>query len=83
MFIGFPTNLMINMPVQDTRSIIEVGGKRRSLALTLPNGWVKFWDLEKGLKVTVFYDSVLIVVPPNHPKMREIEEEIRKILIDL
>ncbi|MFQ6076930.1 MAG: hypothetical protein ACE5Z5_12520 [Candidatus Bathyarchaeia archaeon] len=71
------------MPIKDTRSLIEVGGERRSLAMTLPYGWVKFWDLEKGLKTPVLYDSVLVIIPPNHPRRKEIEEQVREILIGL
>lgn len=71
------------MPVRDERSLIEVGGERRSLAITLPNGWVRFWDMKKGVKASVYYDSILVILPPGHPKRRRLEKSIRKVLIEL
>jgi len=71
------------VPVQDVRAVIEVGSKSRSLAITIPRGWAEFWSMKKGSRIPVFYDSILVVLPPNHPKRKELEKRIRQFLIEL
>ena len=69
------------MPIEEQRSLIEVGGKHRSSAITLPASWVRFWRLRKGQKLDVFADGALVIVPPNHPERDKIIEKIRSVLV--
>lgn len=69
------------MPSEETRSLIEIGSKKRSAAITLPKGWIKFWKLRVKEKVPLIYDGVLVVIPPSHPDKKDIEGKIRSFLL--
>lgn len=69
------------MPIEEQRSLIEVGSKNRSSAITLPAAWVRFWKLKKKQRLDVIANGVLIVIPPNHPEREMVKEKIRSVLI--
>jgi len=51
------------MPAKEIRTLLKVGNKRKSSAITLPHGWVEYWNLKKGAELLVFYDGALVVIP--------------------
>jgi len=67
------------MPSEKKRKMIMLD---RQPMISLPLEWVKFWKMKKGDIIPIFYDSVLIVIPPNHPNKEIIEEKVRNFLID-
>lgn len=66
------------MPSIEKRSLIQLG---KNLIITLPCGWTKFWNMSKGEKVQILYESVLIVIPPACPNKEELEKKIRTFLM--
>jgi len=67
------------MPIEDKRTLILLGNQP---IITLPKGWVKFWQIEKKQPIQVIYDSILVIIPPNHPKGKELEKRVRRALFD-
>jgi hypothetical protein len=49
--------------------------------VSLPRGWVKFWNLQKKQSLKIMYNSIFIIIPPNHPDIKNIEKQIREMLI--
>ena len=66
------------MPAKKERKIIML---RNQPVISLPIEWARFWKLKKGDSVPVFYDSVLVVIPPTHPDKEKIEQKVRRFLI--
>jgi len=81
------------MPVEDERKVQRHGDE--SACITLPKGWIKYYNIKPkekdtdGDSVIILANSIIIVVPPNRPDLREkakrlieIESnpELRKIL---
>ena len=66
------------MPSKDIRRLMPMGN---SLVITLPKVWLNFWQLKKGEKLEIIYDGVLIIIPPNHPKKKEIRKKIKEALL--
>ncbi|MFH7880417.1 MAG: hypothetical protein QXI09_00180 [Candidatus Aenigmatarchaeota archaeon] len=66
------------MPGIERRSVLELGSQKKSLAITLPQAWAKFWDIKKKQKLNILYDDVLIVFPPNYQKEENYRESFLK-----
>jgi len=66
------------MPHQTRRSLMEMGS---NFVITLPKSWTDFWRLEKGEKVEVISDGILLVIPPTYPKKTEIHERLMEVLL--
>ncbi|MBW2672036.1 MAG: AbrB/MazE/SpoVT family DNA-binding domain-containing protein [Deltaproteobacteria bacterium] len=58
---------------KDVRTIMRVGG---SLVISIPQEYIEAHGLEKGDKMTIFYDDILHVEPVTK---EEILEKIRRI----
>ena len=69
------------MPFEEQRSLLEIGGKDRSSAITLPAGWVRFWKLKKGQKLDIIVDRIVVIIPPTHPELDELKDRIRGVVI--
>ena len=66
-----------------TRRLFEIGGRQpRSLGVVLPKEWLRFWGLHKGEDVLVLGNSVLVVIPAEHPKRAELEASVKARLVD-
>jgi hypothetical protein len=66
------------MPVKVNRKMIMLD---KQPVISLPRGWVDFWNLKKEEPLPIFYNSILIIIPPTHPKREVLEERIRNFLI--
>lgn len=66
------------MPVKEERNLILLGTQPM---VSLPKGWTNFWELQKGDKLLIIYDSFFAVIPPTHPDRQKLEEKIRETLI--
>jgi antitoxin component of MazEF toxin-antitoxin module len=60
------------MPYLQNRKLLPLG--KTSKAITLPKGWVKFYNLADGDRIMVLGDTILVVC---HPKD---EKKARKLL---
>jgi len=67
------------MPVEVNRKMIMLD---KQPVISLPRGWVDFWKLDKEKPLHVFYNSILIVIPNTHPDLKNLEQRIRKLLIE-
>jgi bifunctional DNA-binding transcriptional regulator/antitoxin component of YhaV-PrlF toxin-antitoxin module len=54
------------MPYKHKRRIVRFGAS--SCGVVLPKGWVEFYGLQKGDRMVIFGDSVLIVARPEDEK---------------
>ncbi|HDH45388.1 MAG TPA: hypothetical protein ENG66_08440 [Thermococcus sp.] len=70
------------MPSKETRSLVEIGSKNRSGAITLPKPWLDFWKMKKKAKISIVYDSILVVIPPGYPDKEGIEEKVKDFLLE-
>ena len=71
------------MGIENERTLFEVGGRRpRTLAISLPIAWVRYWGLHKGQTVLVISDGILVVVPPGHQNQKEIIAKVKRGLLD-
>lgn len=52
------------------------------MGIILPRSWLRFWGLVKGQELVVVGDSVLVVVPPDHPKRSELLAALKRGLVD-
>ncbi len=50
--------------------------------ISLPRGWVRFWNLKKAQSLSILYDSVLIVIPSSHPNKDYVEKIIKNIFLE-
>ena len=66
------------MPQKTERSLMKMGS---NLIITLPKGWTDFWGIEKGEKVEVISDGILLVIPPTCPKKAKIKEKLMEVLL--
>jgi len=66
------------MPSISKRHIIPNGN---SLVIVIPKDWLRFWGLQKGDKVDIIYNGVMVVIPPNHPKKEKIKEKMKEVLL--
>lgn len=67
------------MPVEVSRKMIMLD---KQPVISLPRGWVDFWKLKKDEPLPIFYNSILVVIPPTHPNREKLENRIRNLLID-
>lgn len=49
--------------------------------ISLPRGWVEFWKLHKKQSLKIMCNSILIIIPPNHPDIRNIENRVKNLLV--
>jgi bifunctional DNA-binding transcriptional regulator/antitoxin component of YhaV-PrlF toxin-antitoxin module len=66
------------MPSKEMRRVQEIGGVRKSRAVTLPKAWADYSDLRQGDEVAVFCDGVVVIVPPG--RGRATEKRVRRFL---
>ena len=66
------------MAVIEKRNLIMLD---KQPVISLPRGWVEFWKLQKKQPLQIMYNSIFIIIPPNHPNREAIEKRIRNILI--
>lgn len=67
------------MPSTEQRSLLQLD---TSLAITIPKVWATFWQLRKGEKVQILYDTVLVVIPQDHPNSKKVENKVKRILAE-
>lgn len=67
------------MPIEVTRRLIYMG---KQPVISLPRGWVAYWKLQKKQPLQILYNSVIIIIPPNHPNKEYIELRIRDFLTE-
>ena len=60
------------MGYKQERKVVRFGGNSR--AVVLPKGWLEFYGLDRGDKITVLGDSILVVCT------QEDEQRARKVL---
>ena len=71
------------MGIEVERTLVEFGGHRpRPIGVTLPIAWLRYWGLKKGQKVVILCNSVLVLIPPGHPKRDKIKTLLKERLID-
>jgi len=63
------------MPSKETRTVISLGSKNKSLAITLPAPWVNYHKIKQGQKISLIYNGVLVVCPD-----KEHEEKITELM---
>ncbi len=66
------------MPSEKNRKLIMLNTQPM---ISLPSDWVKFWKMKKGDIIPIFYDSILVVIPPTYPDKGGIEEKVKEFLI--
>ena len=66
------------MPSEKNRKLIMLDTQP---VISLPSDWVKFWKMKKGDIIPIFYDSILVVIPPTYPNKVTIEEKVKEFLI--
>ena len=72
------------MGLETERKLFESGGRRpRAIAITLPKGWLRYWGLRKGQKVVVLCNSIIVVIPPGHPKADETKRFVKEMLLNV
>lgn len=62
------------MPSKDKRSLIQLGP---NLVVTLPKTWTEFFEMKRGSKIPIMYDSILIALPEED---KQLENEVRDFL---
>lgn len=67
------------MPAETSHNLIWLG---RQPVVSLPRSWVKFWRLKKQEPLPIFYNSILVIIPPTHPHREKLESRIRNLLIE-
>lgn len=66
------------MPAQATRKIMKHG---TSGVVAIPPDYRRYHNLNPGAHVEIFYDNLLLIVPPGaEEKLRERGELIRRLL---
>jgi len=73
--------IILFMPFETSRIIQEVGSNKASYNITLPKEWARFWQLKKGKKILMLYDSILVLIPPGLPETGDKKNQIRQFLI--
>jgi len=66
------------MPSISVRHILPNGN---SLVIVIPKEWLRFWELKKGDEVEVIYNGIMVVIPSNHPKKKEIRRKVKEALL--
>ena len=61
------------------RKLIYMG---KQPVISLPRGWVTYYKLQKKQTLQVLYNSIIIIVPSNHPNKEHIEQRIRDFLTE-
>ena len=71
------------MPVEDTRKVQKHGDE--SSCITLPKGWIKYHNIQPkekdidGDSVTILANSIIIIVPPNRPDLKDKAKKLIEI----
>jgi len=67
------------MAAKTERTIMKHG--RFSGVVAIPTDYRRYHNLNPGTEVKVFYDSLLLIVPPDaEEKLREREKLVRRLL---
>ena len=69
------------MAFDEERSLIIIGSKNKSSAVTLPCSWIRFWKLKKKQKIRILGDGVLVLFPSNYPNLDQARELTSRILM--
>jgi len=71
------------MPAQTKRRVFFVGktnNKEGSAVISLPKDYVRYHELTESKEVTILYDNILVVIPPNVKLPEDKLEMIKRLL---
>lgn len=66
-----------SMATKYIRNVFEIG---QSFGVTLPKDWVNFFNIEKGDKIVIYENGILILIPEKYPDFENKIKEIEKMI---